>query len=180
MFFQIELQHELVVHPQFFGPKIRQTIKQLLYEEVEGTSSGKYGYIIAVTEIIDIGRGYLHQHRGLATFLVKYRAIVLRPFRGEVVDALVSQVTKLGFFASVGPLSIFVARSNMPQNMTYIDSEKMFRSDDEEFTTLSQGDDVRIRIISTRRDFKETFAIGILLRIRDTYMEELVTDPAMM
>lgn len=90
-----------------------------------------------------MGKGYLHQHRGLATFPVKYRAIVLRPFRGEVVDALVSQVTKvcvalivcisqfidiavrifaylcsrctalmqLGFFANVGPLSIFVAKS---------------------------------------------------------------------
>lgn len=51
---QIDLSHELVVHPQFFGPKLRETIRQLLYEEVEGTSSGKYGYIIAVTEIIEV------------------------------------------------------------------------------------------------------------------------------
>lgn len=42
-----------------------------------------------------IGRGYLHQHRGLATYSVKYRAVVLRPFRGEVVDAIVSRLTRV-------------------------------------------------------------------------------------
>jgi hypothetical protein len=51
---QLELKHELSVTPKFFGPRLRETIKQLLYEEVEGTSSGKYGQIIAVTDIIDV------------------------------------------------------------------------------------------------------------------------------
>jgi hypothetical protein len=51
---QLELKHELSVTPKFFGPRLKDTIKQLLYEEVEGTSSGKYGQIIAVTDIIDV------------------------------------------------------------------------------------------------------------------------------
>eukprot|EP01134_Creolimax_fragrantissima_P008335 CFRG8335T1 len=174
MFFHIDLEHELVVHPQYFGPKLHKTIKLLLHEEVEGTCSGKYGYIIAVTQVVNVGKGMIQEGRGLATFNVKYRAIVLRPFKGEVVDAEVTQVTKLGIFAQVGPLQIFVSRNNMSNSLVYDDTEQIFRSKEELFQALKvgQGDDVRIRIINTRRDFKETFAIGILLRIDTVYIED--------
>lgn len=48
--------------------------------------------IIAITEIkmgvIEIGRGSI-------VFAVKYKAVVFRPFEGEVLDAVVTQVNKV-------------------------------------------------------------------------------------
>ncbi len=38
------------------------------------------------------------------------QAIVFRPFKGEVLDATVSQVNKVGMFTQIGPLSCFVSR----------------------------------------------------------------------
>jgi len=38
------------------------------------------------------------------------QAIVFRPFKGEVLDAIVSQVNKVGLFTQIGPLSCFVSR----------------------------------------------------------------------
>ena len=35
--------------------------------------------------------------RGYCSYPVKYKAIVFRPFKNEVVDAVVSQVTKVCF-----------------------------------------------------------------------------------
>ena len=33
-------------------------------------------------------------------------AVVFRPFKGEVLDAIVTTVNKMGFFAEVGPLQV--------------------------------------------------------------------------
>ena len=68
----------------------------------------------------------------MAEFIVRYRAIVYRPFKGETVDGIVGNVNKvrqsvfsstfrpsrpltpflviqMGFFAEVGPLTVFVS-----------------------------------------------------------------------
>ena len=57
---------------------------------------------------IDVGKGRIIPSTGMAEFEVKYRAVVWKPFKGEVVDAVVTTVNKMGFFADVGPLSVFV------------------------------------------------------------------------
>ena len=43
---------------------------------------------------------------GLVTFPIRYMAVVFRPFKGEVLDAVVTTVNKMGFFAEVGPLQV--------------------------------------------------------------------------
>ena len=48
---------------------------------------------------------------GYAQYNVSYRAIVWRPFRGEVVDGMVSSVVNNGFFVDVGGLSVFVSKA---------------------------------------------------------------------
>ena len=35
---------------------------------------------------------------------------MFRPFKGEVLDAIVTQVNKVGLFTQIGPLSCFVSR----------------------------------------------------------------------
>lgn len=59
------------------------------------TSSHRYGFVIAVTTIDNIGAGMIQPSRGFVLYPVKYKAIVFRPFKGEVVDAVVTQVNKV-------------------------------------------------------------------------------------
>ena len=51
--------------------------------------------MIAVTTIDNIGLGMLQTGRGVALYPVKYKAIVFRPFKGEILDAIVIQVNKV-------------------------------------------------------------------------------------
>lgn len=62
-------------------------MKQKLFSEVEGTCSGKYGFVIAVTTIDNIGAGLIQTGRGFVVYPVKYKAIVFRPFKGEVATS---------------------------------------------------------------------------------------------
>lgn len=58
-------------------------------------SPSRYGFVIAVTTIDNIGAGVIQPGRGFVLYPVKYKAIVFRPFKGEVVDAVVTQVNKV-------------------------------------------------------------------------------------
>ena len=48
---------------------------------MEGTCTGRYGYIIKVVSVLDVGQGRVMQGTGLAQFHSKYQAIVLKPVR---------------------------------------------------------------------------------------------------
>ena len=48
--------------------------------------------MIAVTTIDSVGAGLIQPGEGFVTYPVKYKAIVFRPFKGEVLDAVVTQV----------------------------------------------------------------------------------------
>merc|ERR1719245_423349 len=80
-----------MLHPRYFGPQLMDTVKQKLFSEVEGTCTGKYGFVIAVTTIDTIGAGLIQPGQGFVVYPVKYKAIVFRPFKGEVLDAVVTQ-----------------------------------------------------------------------------------------
>jgi DNA-directed RNA polymerase II subunit RPB7 len=57
---------------------------------------------------------------------VYYSAILLRPFRNEVMDAVcVVATNENGFFSKVGPLEIFVSRHAMPEDMKFNQTQCM-------------------------------------------------------
>jgi DNA-directed RNA polymerase II subunit RPB7 len=41
MFYHISLNHEIMLHPRYFGPQLMDTVKQKLFTEVEGTCTGE-------------------------------------------------------------------------------------------------------------------------------------------
>ncbi|CCI48725.1 unnamed protein product [Albugo candida] len=122
--------------PMHFGPKLHDIIRLRLIEEVEGTSTGKYGYLITVTEVRDedIGKGVIQDSSGYVCFNIRYRAILFRPFKNQVLDAVVSVVSQLGFFADVVPLQVFVSRHAMPTDLNngYDHENNAWISDDRE------------------------------------------------
>ena len=77
-----------------------QFLENKLYADVEGTCSGQFGYVIAVVSVLDIGRGMVLPGSGQAEFVTRYRAIVFKPFKGEVVDGVVNNVNKVRRSAS--------------------------------------------------------------------------------
>ena len=65
--------------------------------------------MIAVTTIDNIGAGMIQPSRGFVMYPVKYKAIVFRPFKGEVVDAVVTQVNKVRYYYLTHSQSVFVS-----------------------------------------------------------------------
>ncbi|ODQ66675.1 DNA-directed RNA polymerase II 19 kda polypeptide [Nadsonia fulvescens var. elongata DSM 6958] len=168
MFFIKDLSLSLTLHPSYFGPQMVDYLKSKLLADVEGTCTGQFGYIVCVLDgmNIDVGKGRVIPSNGSAEFEVKYRAVVWRPFKGEVVDAIVTNVNKMGYFADVGPLSVFVSSHLIPSDMSFNPTANppAFVSDDQ---TIEKGSRVRLKIVGVRADVGEMFAIG---SIKEDYL----------
>ena len=187
MFYHISLDHEIMLHPRYFGPQLMDTVKQKLFTEVlnncfssklydvsllnnfdmfkvEGTCTGKYGFVIAVTCIDHVGAGLIQPGEGFVLYPVKYKAIVFRPFKGEVLDAVVTQVNKVGLFTEIGPLSCFISRHSIPADMTFDPNSNppCYKTKDEDMV-IQQDDEIRLKIVGTRVDASDIFAIGTLM-----------------
>jgi len=126
MFFLHNLERSVTLHPSYFGRNMHDLVTTKLVKDVEGTCAGDY-YIIAIMDTFDVSEGRILPGSGLAEFTVGYRAVVWRPFKGEVVrriprtklsalladslqvDAIAYSVNPHGFFAQAGPLRLFVS-----------------------------------------------------------------------
>ena len=86
MFFLQELEKTIQLHPSFFGPRVKEYLTNRLYEQVEGTCNGYY-YVICVVDAFDISEGRVVPGLANAEYVIRYRAVVWKPFKGEVVRA---------------------------------------------------------------------------------------------
>ncbi|CAG8567192.1 4784_t:CDS:2 [Ambispora leptoticha] len=136
-------------------------LKRKLHTDVEGTCTGRFGYIINVLTVKEISKGKVLPSIGLAEFTVKYQAIVFKPFKGEVVDGTVTSVNKMGFFAEVGPLQVFVSSHLIPSDMKFNPYVNPPAFSDEN-NTIEKGSNCRIKIVGTRFDATDIFAIGTI------------------
>ena len=84
---------------------------------------------------------------------MRFNAIVFRPFKGEVFDAVVTQVNKLGFFAQVGPLQVFVSKHLIPSDMKFdpqaTPAAYVSEISDEQPQRVTKDSEVRARCMHT-------------------------------
>ena len=118
MYFLKSLEESIRLHPSWFHGGAQDVVRRKLYGNVEGKNLGNH-HVIAVVSIDDVSEPMIQSGTGYALYNVAYRALVWRPFRGEVVDGLVKAVTVTGIFIEVGGLDVFVSRSvSLPHNPT--------------------------------------------------------------
>lgn len=57
--------------------------------------SGRHGFVVAITGIESVGKGLIRDGTAFVTFPVKYQCVVFRPFKGEILEAVVTLVNKV-------------------------------------------------------------------------------------
>eukprot|EP01006_Ploeotia_vitrea_P021920 TRINITY_DN54332_c0_g2_i1.p1 TRINITY_DN54332_c0_g2~~TRINITY_DN54332_c0_g2_i1.p1 ORF type:complete len:171 (-),score=25.48 TRINITY_DN54332_c0_g2_i1:505-1017(-) len=161
MFFHLTLERIIRVHPRDLDKNVRKHIIDRLNGAVEGTCSGTHGYIIAVTDVIDVGNGRV-QDDGTTSYTIKFKAVVFKPFKDQVVDAVVTNLAKHGIFAEVGPLQVFISQHNLPAELTFNDHSipKCWQAEDG--TSIKKDDDVRLKILGTQITGSEMYAVGMM------------------
>ncbi|KAE9592508.1 putative DNA-directed RNA polymerase [Lupinus albus] len=173
MFFHIVLERNMQLHPRYFGRNLRDNLVSKLMKDVEGTCSGRHGFVVAVTGIENVGKGLIRDGTGFVTFPVKYQCVVFRPFKGEILEAVVTMVNKMGFFAEAGPVQIFVSNHLIPDDMEFQSGDIPNYTTSDGSVKIQKDSEVRLKIIGTRVDATEIFCIGT---IKDDFLG-VINDP---
>lgn len=87
MFFLQELEHTIYLHPSFFGPRIHEYLERQLIADREGVFNGRY-FIVCILNT-SYSEGRVIPGTGQAEFTVHYKAVVWKPYKGEVVSSRV-------------------------------------------------------------------------------------------
>eukprot|EP00173_Palmaria_palmata_P004935 Plantae.Rhodophyta-Palmaria_palmata.ctg776.p2 GENE.Plantae.Rhodophyta-Palmaria_palmata.ctg776~~Plantae.Rhodophyta-Palmaria_palmata.ctg776.p2 ORF type:complete len:178 (-),score=23.40 Plantae.Rhodophyta-Palmaria_palmata.ctg776:1083-1616(-) len=162
-FFLVKLHRDVEIHPKFFGAKLIERLTQRLSVEVEGSFAGQHGFIVAVIDIMSepAPEGRLNDSSGMAVFTLYYQAVVFRPFKGEVMNAVVSKVVQHGFFAEAGPLTIFVSHHLLPDEMLFNPARESWRSESiEDSEEIMKDSSVRLRILGLKIEATTISATG--------------------
>lgn len=164
-FFVVTLRRDVEIHPKFFGANLMDRLTQLLSVEVEGSFAGKHGFVVAVLEIANSAEtpieGRLDDVSGMAVFTLSYQAVVFRPFKGEVLNAVVTKVVQHGFFAQAGPLTVFVSYHLLPGEMKYNAVRESWRSESiEDSEEIKKDSTVRLRILGLKIEATTISATG--------------------
>jgi len=116
---------------------------------MEGTLEPDLGFVIALVGLEDqhIRPGRIEYETGQVEVLVKFTVMLFRPFRNEILDAQVTTVTEMGFFADAGPVQgIYVNKHQMPQDYGFDAQDNVWRTSDME-VEIRPGCGVRMRVV---------------------------------
>lgn len=161
MFFLKELEKTIQLHPSYFGPLIRSHIHKELLQKEEGSSTGKYT-IVCILDSFDITDGQVMPGSGSAEYTVHYKAIVWRPYKGEVMDGIVTSILPSGFFVDCGSLQAFIARGMIPSDIKFEGNAAPPQWTDGADQVIEKGTNIRIKIKGVRSEVDKMFAVGTM------------------
>ncbi|KAF2869274.1 DNA-directed RNA polymerase II 19 kDa polypeptide [Massariosphaeria phaeospora] len=169
MFFLKELEKTIQLHPSYFGPLIRSHIHRELLTKEEGSSTGKYT-IVCIMDSFEVSEGLVLPGTGSAQYTVHYKAIVWRPYKGEVMDGVVTSVIRAGFFVDCGSLQAFVGRTMIPPEITFDANATPPQWTDNAEQSIEKGTNIRLKVKGLRSEVDKMYAIGT---IKEDYLGSL-------
>lgn len=166
MFYIRKMQERVVIKPKHLGRRLVDIVRRKVVEEAEGKCTAECGYIVSLISIDSLSDTEVDIETGSATFLAEYSALSLLPQRGEVVDAVVHEINKMGVFAFIGPFSIFVSMYQIPGQFTDAGDDSSILPNDGG-PTIMKGCTLRLRLLGIKVEPNKIFGIGT---INDDYL----------
>ena len=161
MYFVAKLKQNIFLPSIYFDKNIKKRIISNLISTVEGTKTGPFGTVVVVIGIGNFwSNGKLIPGSSSAFYKINYKAITFRVFKGEILDSILTNTTRLGFFCESGSLQIFVSKQFMPDNYYYDTLNKCFQNKSYENDKINKDLIIRVRIIGLREESNYTQALG--------------------
>ena len=163
----MQFSKDVIVSPSDLSKDLKKIIRVKLLEQITGTCSPKYGYIIKVINIGESGNGIIMEGSGDIIFKTEYKVVLMRPFKGEICDGIIDTVFEEGgIHVKVGPMIVHIAKDDMQPN--YILNRKdLCYVNEKEKKKKKKGTKVRFRFKEIQFDKNEFKPIGTM---RDNYL----------
>jgi len=110
----VMLEAFITVPPHQLRYNLKYVIRDRLARTIRNRCTEKDGFVLELKRVASIRGGVVDKRSGSVHYVVDYIAKTLRPQVADVVEAAVLRVFKIGVFAELGPLNIFIPLSRLP------------------------------------------------------------------
>ncbi|KAF2088207.1 DNA-directed RNA polymerase II 19 kDa polypeptide [Saccharata proteae CBS 121410] len=169
MFFLHEIERIITIHPSFLGAKIDDIIDDRLKRDVEGIQIEDF-FIICVMDAKDLSAGRVLPGTGYIEYKVHFKAVVWKPFRGEILDGIVSSVSEMGILVDIGPLETFVSQTMIPSSIKFDGNATPQQWTDNSEQVIEKGTHLRMKIKGLRTELGRMYAVAT---IKEDYLGPL-------
>lgn len=104
MFYIMEVEDYVRVDPKFFGLPTKQAIDEQLKITYVDYYEKELGKVVAVIEVMSIGRGVIIPGDGAAYHKSRFKLLTWKPELQELVLGAISEITNFGAFIEMGVL----------------------------------------------------------------------------
>lgn len=125
-----QLQAFVTIPPHQLCYNLHYTIRDRLARSIINRCTEQDGFVLDLKRVASVRGGLLDKRSGSVHYVVDYIAQTLRPHIGDVVEAIVSKVFKIGVFAELGPLNIFIPLSRLPIAYEFVNNSYFAIPDD--------------------------------------------------
>jgi DNA-directed RNA polymerase II subunit RPB7 len=142
-----KLQAHVSIPPHSLRYNLQFVIQDRLERSVRGKCTEENGFILQMKRITEVKGGLLDKKTGTVHYNVDFIAQTLRPQVGDIIEAVVTKVFKIGVFADLGPLNIFIPLSRMPEQFQFqTHPVPQFVVENDVSQTIKPGSELQLKI----------------------------------
>lgn len=152
MYKRVRLVDTVRIPPERLENVTRDLVLEHLQDKLEGSCDEDLGWIVAVTDVHEIGEGKILYNEGGVFYEAEFDAIVFEPLMQEVIDGKVSEVVNFGAFVEIGPIDGLLHASQIGDEYYSYDEDNQRLHSRDVNRDLAVGDAVRTRVVTVSID----------------------------
>jgi DNA-directed RNA polymerase subunit E' len=174
MFKLFTIEGKIEIPPFLFDQEKNISARIILSEDYEGIITRDYGFIIAVVDVLDVGKGRIIPGNANTFHEVEFTILSFKPTVSEVVEGTVVEIVDFGSFIRLGPLDGLVHVSQICDD--YISYEQVGNRfiGKETGKILEVNDQVRAKIIAVSLGTGRSGKLGLTMRQKYLGKEEWI------
>ena len=164
MFKLFTIEGKIEIPPFLFDQEKTVSARIILSEDYEGIITRDYGFIIAVVDVLEVGKGIIIPGNAATFHEVEFTILTFKPTLAEVVEGTVVEIVDFGSFIRLGPLDGLVHVSQICDD--YISYEQVGNRfiGKETGKILEVNDQVRAKIIAVSLGTGRSGKLGLTMR----------------
>lgn len=163
MFYEVKIKDHIRVDPKNLGDDVKESVLKSLNQTFEGYVTDELGFVIAVSDVENIGEGHMIPGDGAAFYETTFSLFVFRPEINEVVVGKVTEITDFGAFMEIGPVDGMIHIGQTMDDYVSFSKENVLTGKETK-KTLKSGDFCRARIVAISFKDPTNPKIGLTMR----------------
>jgi DNA-directed RNA polymerase subunit E' len=174
MFKLYTIEGKIEIPPFLFDQEKEVSARIILAEDYEGIITRDYGFIIAIVDVLKVGKGIIIPGNANTFHEVEFTILSFKPAISEVVEGTVVEIVDFGSFVRLGPLDGLVHVSQICDD--YISYEQVGNRfiGKETGKILEVNDQVRAKIIAVSLGTGRSGKLGLTMRQKYLGKEEWI------